>query len=133
MNVDLEGRLRRALGAQAARVTPERLRPAIPPTALPVRRPATMFVRRAGWVAAMLLLVAVVVTVTLRPAGPEPQQPPVIVTPSPSGSSGPPSPSPLPSPSRSPSPTALLRDGVIPLPGDVVSSPTIGSSAPPAS
>lgn len=130
MNVDIEGRLRRALGAQAARVTPERLRPAIPPTAVPLRRPLSMFVRRAGWVAAMLLLVVVTI-VTLRPTGPQPQQPPAIVTPSPSGSYGPPAPSPSPSPS--PSPAAPIRDGVIPFLGHVVTSPDSGSSAPPAS
>ena len=56
MTVDVEGRLRRALAGRAARVTPERLRPAVPPTALPVRRSVPLFVRRAGLVAALLLL-----------------------------------------------------------------------------
>ncbi|GAA2359837.1 hypothetical protein [Dactylosporangium salmoneum] len=127
MNVDIEGRLRSALAAQAARVTPERLRPAVPPTALTVRRPASMFVRRAGWVAAMLLLVTVAI-VTLRPTGSEPQQPPTVVTPSPSGSYDPPSPSSL--PPASPSPAARSQDGVIPSPGHSVASPDIGSPAP---
>ncbi|MET7403086.1 hypothetical protein ABZS66_57370 [Dactylosporangium sp. NPDC005572] len=101
MNADIERRLRSALAAQAARVTPERLRPAVPPTAVPVRRPASMFLRRAGWVAATLLLVAVTI-VTLRPTSSQPQQPPTMETPSPSGSSGAPSPSSPPSPSPSP-------------------------------
>ncbi|GGM26267.1 hypothetical protein ACFFX1_16675 [Dactylosporangium sucinum] len=132
MNVDIDGRLRRALAAQAARVTPERLRPAVPPTALLARRPASRFLRRAGWVAAMLLPVAVTI-VTLRPTGSEPQQPPTRVTPSPSGSSLAPSSSPPPSPSPSPSPAARSRDGVVPSAGHVVASPNIGSPAPPAS
>ncbi|MFF5234911.1 hypothetical protein [Dactylosporangium sp. NPDC000521] len=139
MNADLERRLRSTLAAQAARVTPERLRPAVPPTALPARGPAFILLQRAAWVAAILLLVAVVI-VTLRPAASDPQQPPTVVPPSPSGSYDPTSPPtsspPSPSPSRSlshslsPSPAALSGDGGTPSPGHVVTSPGIRSSAP---
>ncbi|MGI5184455.1 hypothetical protein ACQEVZ_50200 [Dactylosporangium sp. CA-152071] len=144
MNTDLEQRLRSALAAQATRVTPDRLRPALPPTALPARSPASVLLRRAAWVAATLLLVAAAV-ITLRPTGPAPQHP-TVVPPSPSSSSNPPSPvpstssPPSPSPSRSPSlshsnsnspsPAALSGDGVAPSKGDVVASPGIRSSAP---
>ncbi|MEU7872589.1 hypothetical protein [Dactylosporangium sp. NPDC049140] len=125
MNVDIEERLRGALAAQAARVTPEQLRPAVPPTALLARHPASMFVRRAGWVAAMLLFVAVatVATVALRPTGSEPQRRPTMVTPSPSGLYGP-------SSSPSPSPAAPSPESVIPSPSHAVTSPNIGSSVP---
>ncbi|MET7419840.1 hypothetical protein [Dactylosporangium sp. NPDC005555] len=109
MNAPIEERLRSALAARAARVTPEHLRPALPPTALPARRPAGVLTWRAGWAAALLLLVAVTI-VLLRPTGSPPQQPPTVVTPSPSVSSGTPSSEPSPSPSpASPSSSPSAR------------------------
>ncbi|MEV4141506.1 hypothetical protein AB0J72_56280 [Dactylosporangium sp. NPDC049742] len=144
MNTDLEQRLRSALAAQATRVTPDRLRPALPPTALPARSPAPMLLRRAAWAAATLLLVAVAV-ITLRPTGPAPQHP-TVVPPSPSSSSNPPSPVPSPAPSTStppsPSPSRSLSlshspipasrsgDDVAPSQGHVIASPGTRSSAP---
>jgi hypothetical protein len=121
MGIDVETRLRRALAARAARVTPDRLRPAAPPTLVPAHhRPALPLPGR--WrrllVAGSVAVVLAAGIVAVRLAGgvapdPRPQQPvivPSVVSPAPSA---PPSPAPLasPVPSRLPPGPSLSRSG----------------------
>jgi len=95
MSVDVERAVRDALAARAAQITPERLQPAVPPTAMAARRSASSIAGRVGWLlvaGAAVLLVAVVFA--LRPAAPGParpvpEQPAGTVTPSVSPSAEP--------------------------------------------
>jgi hypothetical protein len=92
MSVDVERALRRALAARAAQITPERLQPAVPPTAMPARRSASSFAGRFRWLVVTgvaVLLVAVAVAVHppgLGPKHPVPERPASSVRPSPSPS-----------------------------------------------
>ena len=142
MSIDVERALRDALAARAAQVTPERLQPAVPPTAMPARRSASSFAGRFGWLlatGAAALLVARVVAVHplgTRPARPGPDRPASSVAPSPSTSSAPvpaPSPSsPPPSASRatSPSRTSPVPDSTRPASRAPGSTPSTSRSTP---
>lgn len=57
MSTELEDRVRQALSARAGQITPDRLQPAVPPTATPARRP------RLRWWHPLLVVAAVLVTV----------------------------------------------------------------------
>jgi hypothetical protein len=103
MSTDTEERVRRALAARAAQVTPERLQPAVPPTATVARRSWRPWWRTLLVTAAVL--VAVVISVR-RPGDPPPR--------------------PLPNPPAATVPSTSVPDlGPIP-------SPAATSEAPPA-
>ncbi|MFI5845437.1 hypothetical protein ACIA8K_37610 [Catenuloplanes sp. NPDC051500] len=70
---DLERRLRDALAARAGQVTPNDLRPPVPPTMAAERRTFPLLLR-AVLLASALMLVAVALIPLLRP-DPAPQQP----------------------------------------------------------
>jgi hypothetical protein len=113
MTTEIEERLRRALGAKAGQITPDRLQPAVPPTAAPRRRSW----RLRWWpLVAAAGLVAVVVAVRLpgdTPPRPVPNPPAATVpTPGPSLSPAPTGdPSPTGSGPTSPRPTGLDPTG----------------------
>ena len=115
MSTNVEERTRRALSARAGQITPDRLQPAVPPTAAPVRRSWLPWWRSLLVVAAVLVAVVFVVR---RPGdAPAPQVPnaPAVTVPSPS-----------PSPSDPGIPTAE------PLPSrtDIGDPPSPGITAP---
>jgi hypothetical protein len=134
MGIDVETRLRGALAARAAQVTPERLGPAAPPTLVPAHhRPALPLPGR--WrrllVAGAVAVVLAAGIVAVRLAGgdapdPGPQQPvivPSVVSPAPSAT---PSPTPLASPVPS-----RLPPGPSPSPGGPPDVSTDASVAAP--
>jgi hypothetical protein len=127
---DVESRLRGALAARAAGVTPERLRPPVPPTMLrPTRRPVFALARRVAWVAwvATALAVVTLTFLTLRPTGTEePRQRPPAVTPAPPDADHSPSPSPEPV-----SPSPVRSTSTSPLPSYSTSS--LPFTSPPGS
>ncbi|RSM72100.1 hypothetical protein DMB66_05680 [Actinoplanes sp. ATCC 53533] len=91
MSTDVEERVRRALSARAGQVTPDRLQPAAPPTAAPVRRSWLPWWRS-------LLVVAVVLVAVVFVVGRPGDAPPPQVPNAPAGTV--PSPSPSPTPQR---------------------------------
>jgi hypothetical protein len=70
MSTQVEERVRRALAARAGQITPDRLQPAVPPTAAPARRSW-----RSSWLTLLVAAAAVLVGVVLlvRPPGGDPQ------------------------------------------------------------
>jgi hypothetical protein len=109
MSVDVEERLRRALAARAAAVTPQRLQPAMPPTAAPAARRAR---RRVWWprLAGAVALVTVFLSVrgpAEKPSHPIPN-PPAATVPSESPAVSPSKPAP--SPSKAADPSAFKPD-----------------------
>jgi hypothetical protein len=103
MSTDVEARVRRALAGRAAQITPERLQPAVPPTAVPSRpfwRP---------WWRSLLVVAAVVVAVVFS-VRPQHDSPPVPI-PQPPAATVPASPEPSPAVSPSPAEPSPTADG----------------------
>jgi len=136
MSVDVEERLRRALAARAAVVTPQRLQPALPPTAAPAARRS----RRLFWwplLAGAVALVTVFLSVrgpAEKPSHPIPN-PPAATVPSESPAVSPSKPT-RPSPSKSPAPSASRpadpspSGSTAPDPADPEKSPVPDDPAP---
>jgi hypothetical protein len=89
MSTDVEERMRRALSARAGQITPDRLQPAVPPTAAPARR--SWLPRWRSLLVVAVVLVAVVFVVRRPGDAPAPQVPnaPAATVPSPSLSASP--------------------------------------------
>ena len=132
MSTDVEERMRRALSARAGQITPDRLQPAVPPTAAPARRSWLPWWRSLLVVAAVL--VAVVFAVRRPGDAPAPQVPnaPAVTVPSPATSpSDPALPSAEPRPSSTPASESPSPAVTAPVPA--TSEPAVTATAgPPA-
>ena len=119
MSVETEERVRRALAARAGQVTPDRLQPAVPPTAAPARRSWPSW--RSWWPSLLVVaaaLVAVVWVVRLPADTPPVPDAPAATVPSDA-------PAPAPTSSAGPSPSSPGSD-----PRPAVTAPSSPDSGP---
>ena len=116
MSTEVEERVRRALAARAGQITPDRLQPAVPPTAAPARRSW-----RSSWLTLLIAVATVLVGVVLlvRPPGGDPQP---RLPDAPAAT--------VPTPEPTPSSTAG-PDSPVPSPVETSAAPTASSYSPP--
>ncbi|MEV6599569.1 hypothetical protein AB0M36_22340 [Actinoplanes sp. NPDC051346] len=122
----LEGRLRAALDARARSVTAEDLAPAVPPTAMALRRrfPAGWRLGAAAVGAAAALALVGLAVFPAEHDSPVPSPPGAPGAVYPSGSPGSSDPSPWPEPSLPSSPSPLINEFPTGGPGDISPSTT---------